>query len=41
MQPAIPAHRLVGAQNAQICTTSFLIGIEPTPAQIGGDARFI
>jgi hypothetical protein len=26
----------LGAQNAQIWTASALIGIEPTPAQIGG-----
>ena len=30
---------LVDAQNAQIWTASALIGIEPTSAHIGGDAR--
>jgi hypothetical protein len=33
--PCPPAH---GAQNAQIWTASVVMGIEPTPAQIGGSA---
>ena len=35
------SRRVVGlcAQNAQICTAFALIGIEPTPVQIGGSAR--
>src|SRR2546423_12358520 len=33
--PCPPAH---GAQNAQIWTASVVMGIEPTPAQIGGAA---
>ena len=36
--PCPPAH---GAQNAQIWTASVVMGIEPTPAQIGGDARVL
>jgi hypothetical protein len=36
--PCPPAH---GAQNAQIWTASVVMGIEPTPAQIGGSARVL
>ena len=36
--PCPPAH---GAQNAQIWTASVLMGIEPTPAQIGGSVRVL
>jgi len=35
------AHRLIGAQNAQIGTALVLIGLELKPAQIGGSARVI
>jgi hypothetical protein len=36
--PCPPAH---GAQNAQIWTASVVMGIEPTPAQIGGYLKSI
>src|SRR5712692_10371626 len=40
-EPAVPVPTgLVAAQNARIWMADVLIGIEPTPAPIGGSVRF-